>query len=75
VRLDKETAQAIADCTRGTYFHAGTAEDLKKVYQHLNTRLVLERKDVEIAFLFAATAAFLLLASSGLALLWFNRIA
>ena len=46
MRLDKETAQAIADCTRGTYFHAGTAEDLKKVYQHLNTRLVLERKDV-----------------------------
>jgi Ca-activated chloride channel family protein len=75
VRLDEETLQAIADLTRGTYFHAGTAEDLKKVYEDLNARLVLERKDVEITFLFAAAAAVLLLASSALSLSWFNRIA
>jgi Ca-activated chloride channel family protein len=73
VRLDEETLQAIADITRGAYFHAGTAEDLKKVYQTLNARLVLERKEVEIAFLFAAVAAVLLLASAVLSVLWFNR--
>ena len=61
MRLDEETLQAIADITHGAYFHAGTAEDLKKVYQDLSARLILERKDLEITFLFAAAAAVLLL--------------
>ena len=74
VRLDEETLQAIADITHGAYFHAGTAEDLKKVYQDLSARLILERKDLEITFLFAAAAAVLLLASAVLSLLWFNPI-
>ena len=73
VRLDEETLQGIAQITRGEYFHAGTATDLKKVYQSLNARLVLEKKETEITFLFAAAAATLLLAASLLSLLWFNR--
>jgi len=73
VRLDEETLQGIAQITRGEYFHAGTATDLRKVYQSLNARLVLERKETEVTFLFAAVAAALLLASSLLSLLWFNR--
>ena len=75
VRLDEETLQAMAEITRGAYFHAGTAEDLKNVYRDLNARLVLERKDVEITFLFTALAAVLLFASAVLSLLWFNRMA
>jgi Ca-activated chloride channel homolog len=74
VRLDEETLKAIADVTRGQYFHAGTAEDLKKVYDTLNAKLVLERKETEIAFIFAAFAAMLLLVASLLSLLWYNRI-
>jgi Ca-activated chloride channel family protein len=74
VSLDEETLKAVADITRGAYFHAGTAADLRKVYQDLNARLVLEKKDTEITFLFAAAALVLLLASSVLSLLWFNRI-
>ena len=70
VRLDEETLQAIADITRGAYFHASTADDLKKVYRDLNTRLVLERKDAEVTFLFIAVAAILLLASALLSLMW-----
>lgn len=74
VRLDEETLRAIADLTRGEYFHAGTAADLKKVYETLNAKLVLEKKDTEITFIFAALAAALLLVASLLSLLWFNRI-
>jgi Ca-activated chloride channel family protein len=74
VRLDEETLQAIAGMTQGAYFHAGTAEDLKKVYRDLNARLVMERKDVEISSLFAALAAVLLLAAIILSLVWFNPI-
>jgi Ca-activated chloride channel family protein len=74
VRLDEETLQAIADITKGAYFHAGTAEDLKKVYRDLNGRLVLERKDLELTSIFAAVAAVLLLASGVLSLVWFSSI-
>ena len=73
VRLDEETLKAIAETTRGEYFHAGTATDLKKVYQSLNAKLVLERKETEVTFLFEAVAALMLLAASIFSLLWFNR--
>jgi Ca-activated chloride channel family protein len=74
VRLDEATLKAIADMTRGEYFYAGTAADLKKVYQSLNARLVLEKKNMEISALFSAAAAVSALASALLSLLWFNRI-
>jgi Ca-activated chloride channel family protein len=32
VRLDEETLKAIANKTNAEYFYAGTAQDLKKVY-------------------------------------------
>ena len=72
-RLDEDTLKAIADLTRGEYFHAGTAMDLKKVYRGLNARLVFEKKPTEITALFAAAAAGLTLLSAFLSLLWFNR--
>ena len=74
VRLDEETLKAIANMTRGEYFYAGTARDLKKVYESLNARLVLEKKDMEISALFSAAAAVTALVSALLSLLWFNRI-
>lgn len=74
VRLDEEVLKAIADITRGEYFYAGTATDLKKVYEILSTRLVFERKHSEIGALFTAAAAVLALLAGLLSLLWFNRI-
>ncbi len=73
-RLDEDTLKAIADRTRGEYFHAGTATDLQKIYQSLSARLVFERQRTEITALFTAAAACLMLAAAGLSLLWFNRI-
>jgi Ca-activated chloride channel family protein len=74
VRLDEETLKTIADITRGEYFYAGTAADLAKVYQALNARLVLEKKDTEITALFSATAAGFAVVAAALSLLWFRRI-
>jgi Ca-activated chloride channel family protein len=74
VRLDEETLKTIADVTRGEYFYAGNALDLKKVYQGLNAKLVMETKKTEVTALFAAAAALVVLASALLSLLWFNRI-
>ena len=74
VRLDEETLRTIAKVTLGEYFYAGTATDLKKVYESLNSRLVLEKKNMEIGALFSAGAAVIALFSAVLSLLWFNRV-
>jgi Ca-activated chloride channel family protein len=73
-RLDEATLKAIADLTRGEYFHAGSALDLKKVYRSLNARLVFEKQPTEITALFSAVAASVMLLAAFLSLLWFNRI-
>ena len=74
VRLDEDALKAIADLTRGEYFYAGNATDLKKVYQSLHSKLVMEKKETEITALFSAVAAASVLLAAGLSLLWFNRI-
>jgi len=74
VRLDEETLKAIAQKTSAEYFYAGTAHDLRKVYQALSSKLTVEKKETEVSALFALAAAALVLLSAGLSLLWFNRI-
>ena len=75
VRLDEDTLKNIADRTRADYFYAGTAEDLKKVYQSLSSRLVVEKKETEVSALFAALGALLVVAAAGLSVWWFGRVA
>jgi Ca-activated chloride channel homolog len=74
VRLDEETLKAIANKTSAEYYYAGTANDLKKVYETLSSRLTVEKKETEVSALLAMAAAVLALLSAGLSLLWFNRI-
>ena len=74
VRLDEDALKVIADLTRAEYFFAGNAPDLKKIYQGLNARLVMEKKETEITAFFTALAAALSLVSAVLSLLWFNRL-
>lgn len=75
VRLDEDTLKDIALATMGEYFYAGTAEDLKKVYESLSTRMVIERKETEVSALFAALGALLMTLAAGLSLAWFGRVA
>ena len=74
VRLDEETLKQIANITQGEYFYAGNAVDLKKVYENLNARLVLEKKETEVSALFAAAGALLAVLAAALSVLWFHRI-
>ena len=74
VRLDEDALKDIARTTRADYFYAGTAGDLKKVYETLSARLTVEKKETEISALLALAAAALALLSASLSLLWFNRI-
>ncbi len=75
VRLDEDTLKNIANLTRADYFYAGTAADLKKVYEGLSTRLIVERKETEISGLLAALGALLVIASAALSVWWFGRVA
>jgi Ca-activated chloride channel family protein len=74
VRLDEDTLKAVAANTLGEYFYAGTAEDLKKVYQSLSSRMVVERKETELSALFAAVGALLATLAAGLSVFWFGRV-
>jgi Ca-activated chloride channel homolog len=74
VKLDEETLKGIARATQAEYFYAGTAADLKKVYETLSSRLAVEKKETEISGLVALLAAALAVLSAGLSLAWFNRI-
>ncbi len=74
VRLDEDTLKAIATATEGEYFYAGTAEDLKKVYASLGSRLLVEKKETEVSALFALAAALLAIISGSLSLVWFSRV-
>ena len=74
VKLDEETLKGIARNTQAEYFYAGTASDLKKVYESLSSRLTVVKKETEISGILALVAAALALLSAGLSLAWFNRI-
>jgi Ca-activated chloride channel family protein len=75
VRLDEDTLKAVAKLTNADYFYAGTAADLKKVYQGLSTRLIVEKKETEISALLATLGAALVVLAAGLSVWWFGRIA
>lgn len=74
VMLDEDSLKAIADVTRAEYFYAGTAVELRKVYESLSSRLTLEKRETEVTALFAGLAALLSLLAAGLSVLWYHRI-
>ena len=75
VRLDEDTLKEIANTTKADYYYAGSADDLKKVYQGLGTRLAVEKKETEITALLAALGALLVAMAAGLSVWWFGRVA
>jgi Ca-activated chloride channel family protein len=72
-RLDEPTLKEIAAKTGAEYFYAGTAADLRKVYESLNLKFALERKETEVSALFSAAAALFATLAVLLSFLWFRR--
>ncbi|HEY4370877.1 MAG TPA: VWA domain-containing protein [Burkholderiales bacterium] len=72
-RLDEETLKGVASITGAEYFHAGSAEDLQKVYQKLNTKFALEKRDTEVSSLMSGVAALFLVLAALFSMLWFYR--
>jgi len=74
MQLDEPTLREVARMTGGEYYHAGTAEDLRSVYQNLGTRLQIQTRETELTGLLAMAAAILIVTASSLSVLWFGRI-
>jgi len=75
LQLDEPTLREVARMTGGEYHHAGTAEQLRSVYQNLGSRLQVQTREAELAPLLALVAAGLVLGATALSLLWFGRVA
>jgi Ca-activated chloride channel homolog len=72
--FDEATLKAIAELTNAEYFQASSAAELKKVYEAVSTKFVLQREQTEVTAFFALAAAALLIAGCALSILWFNRV-
>jgi Ca-activated chloride channel family protein len=75
VRLDEETLRSVARTTQGEYFYAGTAANLKQVYETLSTRLTVRSQETEVSSLLALLGALLVVLAAGLSMVWFHRVA
>jgi Ca-activated chloride channel family protein len=73
MQLDEPTLREVARMTGGEYHHAGTAEELRSVYQDLGTRLQAQTRETEVTALPAGLAAALVVAAMSMSLLWFGR--
>ncbi len=75
VRMDEETLKKVANLTRGEYFRASSAADLKDIYKHLAARLALGKgRETEITAAFVALGAVLAMIAALLSMLRTNRI-
>lgn len=73
-RVDEETLRQMAQITHGEFFRATNATDLQGIYEHLATRIRLERQDTQIGALFAVASILLVLIAIGSSLLWFRSL-
>jgi Ca-activated chloride channel family protein len=72
--FDEATLKAIAQLTEAEYFHAASADELKKVYEALSAKFVLAKEEREVTALAIALAALLSLVAAALSVLWFHRL-
>jgi Ca-activated chloride channel homolog len=73
LQLDEPTLREVARMTGGEYHHAGTAEDLRSVYQTLGSRVQTRTRDTELAAPLALLAAILTVTALSLSVRWFGR--
>ncbi len=74
VGLDESALKQIANLTRGEYFQAQSAADLKRVYRSLSSRFITEKQEIEIGALIAALATLLTAIAATISMLRSGRI-
>lgn len=73
-QLDEAMLEQIAQITGGTYYNAESEQDLRKVYDELDTQLVVKPEKMEITSIFAGASILVLLIAGVFSLLWFGRL-
>ena len=74
LRLDEPTLKEVARVTGGEYHYAGTAEQLRSVYQNLGSTLQVQKRETELAGLLALLAAVMAVVAAGLSVVWGPRV-
>jgi len=73
-QLDEDTLKQISQITGGTYYNAQSEQDLIKIYNSLNTQLVVTPEETEVTSIFAGASILLMLIGGLFSLLWFSRL-
>jgi Ca-activated chloride channel homolog len=73
-QLDEATLQQISQVTDGTYYGATDAQQLRSIYDNLDTGLVIQPQLTEITALFAGTSLLLLIAGALTSMYWLGRL-
>jgi Ca-activated chloride channel family protein len=73
-QLNEAMLQQISRLTEGTYYNAGDEEDLRQIYENLDSQLVIKPEKMEITSIFAGTSILLLLLGGTFSMLWFGRL-
>jgi Ca-activated chloride channel family protein len=73
-QLNEPLLQQVAAVTQGAYFRAEDAQQLRSIYDNLDTRLVVEPQKIEITSLFAGASILILVVGSLSSLLWLGRL-
>ncbi len=74
VPVREDNLREIAEATDGAFFTAASLEELESVYQDIGSAIGYETVNREITDWFTAGGLALLAISSGLSLLWFQRL-
>jgi Ca-activated chloride channel family protein len=75
LRLDEPTLREVARMTAGEYHYAGTANELRSVYEKLGTRMQVQTRETEISGPLALLSALLAFWAAALSVLWYGRAA
>ena len=71
---DTETLAAIASITGAIAFDAPTAEELRGVYDNLQSRIGFTEERQEVTFALVGAGLLLVLGGAGLSAMWFGRL-
>jgi Ca-activated chloride channel family protein len=74
LRLDEPTLKEVARITGGEYHYAGTAEQLRSVYQNLGSTLQVQKRETELSGLLALLAAMMAVVAAGFSVVWGPRV-
>ena len=73
-QLNEAPLKQIAQLTNGEYFNAQNETELTKIYQSIQTQLVVKAEQTEVTSIFAGLGLFFLVLGGLFSLFWFSRL-